>query len=69
MDCEGCEYSLARDVLQEDPKFFDHVGQFAVEVHFSKKWMKGKEELHALASLLQIMKESGLEFIEAKITP
>lgn len=31
MDCEGCEYALARDVLAEDPAFFHHVSQFAVE--------------------------------------
>jgi hypothetical protein len=35
-DCEGCEYSLARDVLEEDPDFFQHIDQFTVEVHYSR---------------------------------
>eukprot|EP00882_Tetradesmus_deserticola_P032288 GHRQ01036584.1.p2 GENE.GHRQ01036584.1~~GHRQ01036584.1.p2 ORF type:complete len:125 (+),score=20.56 GHRQ01036584.1:54-377(+) len=35
-DCEGCEYSIARDVLQEDPGFFNHIDQFAVQVHYSR---------------------------------
>eukprot|EP00775_Hariotina_reticulata_P000977 gene977-1305_t len=68
MDCEGCEYSLARDILQEDPTFFDHIGQFAVEVHYSKLWMKGKEELYGMASLLQLLRASGMQLIESRVT-
>lgn len=68
MDCEGCEYSLAADILREDPEFFHHVGQFAVEIHYSQKWVRGKEELYSYATLLELIKEAGLELITAETT-
>jgi hypothetical protein len=60
MDCEGCEYSLASDILEEDPQFFSRVDQFAVEVHYSRKWLKGSAELFSFASLLELLQEAGL---------
>lgn len=66
---QGCEYSLAPDVLSEDPNFFQHVQQFAVEVHFSKKWCTSTEELYSFATLLELLSEVGLELIETMVTP
>jgi hypothetical protein len=63
MDCEGCEYSLARDVLEQDPDFFKHVDQFAVEVHYSKRWMKTKNHLHALAALIELLENAGMDLV------
>jgi len=40
MDCEGCEYSLGDDILNDDPEFFYNVNQFAVEIHIANKWIK-----------------------------
>lgn len=68
MDCEGCEYALARDVLAEDGQFFTHVSQFTVEVHYSKKWLSTEEALHGLAALLYLLQEAKLELILADIT-
>jgi hypothetical protein len=63
MDCEGCEYSLARDILEHDLDFFHHVDQFAVEVHYSKLWLKNKVHLYAFAALISLLEEAGLELI------
>lgn len=67
MDCEGCEYALARDILQHDPAFFHHVDQFAVEVHYSKIWLKGRAHLHGLAALMELLEDAGLELVHALI--
>lgn len=67
MDCEGCECSLARDILAEDPTFFHRVGQFAMEAHYSKRWITGNEELHALSALLELVAEAGMSLVSAQI--
>lgn len=56
-------------MLDEDPDFFHHVQQFAVEIHFSKKWCKDKEELHSFVTLLDLLSEAGLELVEIMVTP
>jgi hypothetical protein len=68
MDCEGCEYALARDILLENPKFFDQVGQFSVEIHFSKLWLGSQLAEISLAALLQLLQESGFSLAHADIT-
>lgn len=60
MDCEGCEYALARDIIKDDPTFFDHVDQFAVEIHLAKEWLKDKETLYYYGILLKLLHDSGL---------
>lgn len=69
MDCEGCEYSLAADVLAEDPAFFTRVDQFAIEVHWSRMRMKSKAEMYALASLFELLDNAGLKLMHANLTP
>ena len=59
MDCEGCEYALARDIIKHDPTFFDHVDQFAVEIHLAKEWLKDQETLYYYGMLLKMLKDSG----------
>ena len=67
MDCEGCEYSLAKDVVLEDPDFFHKVGQFAVEIHVSKVWLDSTEHLYSLGKLLKVMEEAGLRLSHASV--
>ena len=43
MDCEGCEFALARDILREDPTFVYNVDQLSIETHVSKSWMTTRE--------------------------
>jgi hypothetical protein len=69
MDCEGCEYALARDIIFEDPNFFHHVGQFAVEIHTSKNWLHTKDAVYSLAKLFQLLDEAGLLLTDWAITP
>jgi hypothetical protein len=69
MDCEGCEYSIATDVLSEDPEFFQAVDQFAVEVHWSMMWMQGRAEMYAMASLLDLLEAAGMQLMHVDLTP
>jgi hypothetical protein len=67
MDCEGCEYSLGEDVQEEDPEFFRHVDQFAVEVHVSRHWLDSSDALHALGLLYLYLEAAGHELQHALI--
>ena len=60
MDCEGCEYSLARDILEEEPDFFDHVDQFSFEAHLTKMWIADHETLYYFGLLLKLLDDAGL---------
>ena len=68
MDCEGCEFAIAQDVLRENPTFFHNVDQFAVEVHVPKIFMKTAYHAHNYALLLRQLREAGLELVHAHIT-
>jgi len=67
MDCEGCEYSLARDILTFNPSFFYQVGQFAVELHISKHWLTSFAQVRALAMLLRLLEEAGLHLVHGSL--
>ena len=67
MDCEGCEYALGEDIAIEDPDFFAHVDQFAVEVHVSKHWLDSVDALHALGMLYLFLEAAGLELQHAQV--
>jgi hypothetical protein len=69
MDCEGCEYTLAADVLDEDPMFFSKVDQFAIEVHWSRFWLKSRAELNAIARLFQLLEEAGFKLMHSDMVP
>lgn len=69
MDCEGCEYALARDIIIEDPNFFNRVEQFAVEIHVGKFLMKTKEHLQNFGRLVRLLSDAGLELQDASLAP
>lgn len=56
MDCEGCEYSLADDVGRDDPDFWSKIGQFHVEIHTPKKWIRDHAHAMGLGRLLHQLK-------------
>lgn len=68
MDCEGCEYSLARDVELEDPSFFSMVDQVALEIHLAKKWAATYKHVLSLGHLMGLMDQAGLLLRDATIT-
>lgn len=68
MDCEGCEYSLGEDIASENPDFFSHVDQFAVEVHVSRRWLNSTDTLHALGLLYLFLEGAGHELQHAEVT-
>jgi len=67
MDCEGCEYSLGEDIALEDPAFFRHVDQFAIEVHVSKTWLETQDALYSLGLIYFFLAEAGLKLQHAEI--
>jgi hypothetical protein len=67
LDCEGCEYAVARDVVLQDPTFFERVDQVALEVHVGRKWMKDERHLEAYGHLLHLMHAAGLRLVWAHI--
>eukprot|EP00543_Licmophora_paradoxa_P001148 CAMPEP_0202447372 /NCGR_PEP_ID=MMETSP1360-20130828/6140_1 /ASSEMBLY_ACC=CAM_ASM_000848 /TAXON_ID=515479 /ORGANISM="Licmophora paradoxa, Strain CCMP2313" /LENGTH=288 /DNA_ID=CAMNT_0049064443 /DNA_START=170 /DNA_END=1036 /DNA_ORIENTATION=- len=67
MDCEGCEYSLARDALAEDPLFFHSVEQFTFEVHLNTPWVNNTETFYYYAQLFKMLYEAGLDVMSTSI--
>lgn len=67
MDCEGCEYAIAKSVEAERPDFFRHVDQFAVEVHFVPPFLTTLSTLHEYDKLLKLLFDAGLRLRSVKI--
>lgn len=61
MDCEGCEFALARDILREDPTFLYKVDQLSIETHVTKTWMKTKEDLYYFGLHFLLLEEAGFK--------
>ena len=61
------EYSLARDIVVEEPDFFHHVDQFTFEVHLNKYWVNDIETFYYLALLFKLLHEAGLELMGASM--
>jgi len=68
VDCEGCEYAIARDVLATDAKFFESVMQLAIEVHVDLRFLKSAEHLNALDRLLKLISDAGLRLAHAHMS-
>ncbi len=68
MDCEGCEYALARDVARFDPAFFTKVDQVALEVHVSNYWIKDELHLHYLGLLYHMLFVNGFTLEHATVS-
>jgi len=66
LDCEGCEYAVARDVLAEEPDYFQKVDQVTMEVHLSKAWLNDAEQLYYLGMLLKLLDDAGLKLQYSK---
>ncbi len=59
IDCEGCEISLARDILREDPDFLKRVDQISIETHMTKTWITTREHVYYFGMLLILLEEAG----------
>jgi hypothetical protein len=71
MDCNGCEYALARDVIQEAPHFFDSLDQMSVMVHLSQKpgFLDSDEAIYYFGLMLQMLDKAGLEVQKIEVMP
>ena len=67
MDCEGCEYSLARDIEEYNVNFFENIDQFVVELHISKRWIRTPQHLINFGKLLYLLDHANLQFVDASI--
>jgi hypothetical protein len=67
MDCEGCEFSLARDVENEMPDFFSTIDQVALEIHVSKFWIKTWSHVVYLTKLFQLLENNNLQLVDAQL--
>eukprot|EP00571_Detonula_confervacea_P001933 CAMPEP_0172318612 /NCGR_PEP_ID=MMETSP1058-20130122/35375_1 /TAXON_ID=83371 /ORGANISM="Detonula confervacea, Strain CCMP 353" /LENGTH=246 /DNA_ID=CAMNT_0013033487 /DNA_START=260 /DNA_END=997 /DNA_ORIENTATION=+ len=63
IDCEGCEVSMARDILAEDPSFLDRVGQISIETHGTRTWVNSTEELYYYALMFPLLEDAGFKLI------
>jgi|Transcript_10198 hypothetical protein len=61
LDCEGCEFAFARDILREDPDFLKHVDQLSIETHVSKAWMTTREHLYYFGLHFALLEEAGFK--------
>lgn len=68
MDCEGCEYAIARDVARYEPRFFSRVEQFAVEIHLNTQWLPTPQHVHNLGLLYHMLIREGFGLAEAEIS-
>lgn len=63
MDCEGCEYALAPDILADDPDFFLSVLQFNFEVHLPLSFAGRDEDVYNLGRLFRLIYLSGMRLV------
>lgn len=63
MDCEGCEYMIAPDVIKHDANFFDKVYQFNVEVHTPRGFLTDSYGARSLGKLYYLLHKAGLQLI------
>eukprot|EP00537_Pseudo-nitzschia_pungens_P015221 CAMPEP_0172409670 /NCGR_PEP_ID=MMETSP1061-20121228/76480_1 /TAXON_ID=37318 /ORGANISM="Pseudo-nitzschia pungens, Strain cf. pungens" /LENGTH=375 /DNA_ID=CAMNT_0013145831 /DNA_START=314 /DNA_END=1441 /DNA_ORIENTATION=- len=61
MDCEGCEFALAKDIITEDPTFLFKVDQISIETHVSKAWLTTREHFYYFALHFVLLEEAGFE--------
>lgn len=67
IDCEGCEVSMARDILAEDPSFLDRVGQISIETHATRTWVNTTEELYYYALQFPLLEDAGFKLIWSSV--
>jgi hypothetical protein len=65
MDCEGCEYSLAGDIINHDINFFQHVQQFNIEIHSPMGFMATENEVYGFGRLYRLLKLANMHLVHA----
>ena len=67
LDCEGCEIALTRDVLTQDPSFFNRYDQISVKKHASKAFVDSEEELYYFGLMFPLLEEAGHLLVTSKV--
>jgi len=68
LDCEGCEYGIAKDIVRDDPTFFHHIDQFAVETHTARLWLNNTETVYYYGMLMKLLSDAGLILQDVRAT-
>jgi hypothetical protein len=66
MDCEGCEYAIARDSGINN--IFNGIDQFIVELHIDSRFMRGGEEMQGFEDLLSMINQSGMKLVRVQFS-
>jgi len=67
MDCEGCEYAIAKFLEEEDMDFLSKVDQFSLELHVTTKWIQTDEHLTNLGKLFYYLKKAGFKMMTGSV--
>lgn len=60
MDCEGCEYAIAPDLMKEAPGMFLGIQQFNIEMHFPVRFTPTDEHVYNLGRLYRLLQLSDM---------
>lgn len=64
LDCAGCEFALARDIMLDDPAFLEKVDQLSVRFHITKAYANTDDHLINMGKLFILLRGAGLQLIE-----
>lgn len=67
LSCEGCEIALTKDVLTQDPSFFQRFDQISVMKHASKQYVDSEEELYYFGLMFPLLEEAGHLIVNSKV--
>ncbi|KAJ3225867.1 ribosomal RNA processing protein [Clydaea vesicula] len=67
IDCDGCEFALARDIAVEDPHFLKNLDQILIKFHVSKNWMKNEFYLHNMGLIFYLLEKFELKLVKFEI--
>lgn len=69
LDCEGCEYALARDIEKYDQTFLKKLDQLVLETHMSRVWLKDDYHFIALGVLYDMLRKEGFKLVFQSLDP
>ena len=66
LDCEGCKYSLYRDIITHDAAFLHRVDQLVLEVHLSRTWAPTDGVFIEYGRLLGLLRRANFVVFDAR---
>ena len=63
LDCEGCEYALASDILKSGKNIFDKMQQLTIELHLSDAFLHTRNHVIELGKLFHLLAVSKMNLV------